>query len=192
MSNFQNWLTTRMMLDDEYDDDVQDEAAEEEEDRIVKRREERRDEKKSFFSRSDKKNSAERETEENDEGEEDNSSWTLVKTTKKTSKGVKIEKMNKESDSEVRIIEPEVYDDAEQISIALNDGVSVVLNLEKLDLDLAMRISDFAIGACSALNAHMQKISTRIFVITPLQVKLSGVDVRKFATADFSALELDM
>ena len=52
--------------------------------------------------------------------------------------------------------------------------MTVVLNLEGLDMDVAQRIIDFTFGAAYAVEGHHQQISRYIFVITPASVDISG------------------
>ena len=65
-------------------------------------------------------------------------------------------------------------DDAQKITDTLLEGKTVVLNLENIDIDVARRILDFAMGSTYALNGVMQKISNSIFIIVPYGVEISG------------------
>lgn len=108
-------------------------------------------------------------------------------------KGVKNNTMEESKQAEVRIIAPTSYDDAKEIVEALHNRICVVLKLEDLDFELAVRILDFTIGACYAMGGSIQKISMRIFVVTPNAVKLSGEDLTAFGEyTDFSSLDLNM
>lgn len=71
-------------------------------------------------------------------------------------------------------IKPESMDDAQKITDTLLEGKTVVLNLENIDIDVARRILDFAMGSTYALNGVMQKISNSIFIIVPYGVEISG------------------
>ena len=48
------------------------------------------------------------------------------------------------------------------------------MNLEGLDIDIARRILDFAMGSVYAINGTIQKISDTIFIIVPSTVDISG------------------
>lgn len=86
------------------------------------------------------------------------------------------------SNMEVCLCKPQVFEDASQIADALLSERSVVLNLEGLDSHLAIRIFDFATGACYALKGRLEAISKFVYVITPESVYISG-DTQKEAGA---------
>lgn len=56
----------------------------------------------------------------------------------------------------------------------LKDKKTVVVNLEGIDKEIAQRITDFFCGACYALDGAIQPVSSRIFIIVPYDVKLTG------------------
>lgn len=75
---------------------------------------------------------------------------------------------------QVRIIKPNSFDQARQITDTLLSGRTVLLNLEGLDVNTAQRIVDFSSGSCYALHGNFMKISHFIIVITPENVDVSG------------------
>ena len=75
---------------------------------------------------------------------------------------------------EVCMIKPVSVEDAREISDTLLSGRAVVINLERLDIELAQRIIDFTSGACYSMGGNLQKISDFIFIVTPKTVELSG------------------
>ena len=75
---------------------------------------------------------------------------------------------------QVRIIKPNSFDQARQITDTLLAHRTVLLNLEGLDINTAQRIVDFASGSCYALHGNFMKISQYIIVITPEDVDIAG------------------
>ena len=75
---------------------------------------------------------------------------------------------------EVRVKKPSSFDEVTDITDTLLSNMTVVLNLEGLDMDVAQRIIDFTFGAAYAVDGHHQQISRYIFVITPASVDISG------------------
>ena len=75
---------------------------------------------------------------------------------------------------EVCVVKPTVLDDAREIINTLLAGRTVILNLEGLDLEVSQRIIDFTSGASYAIDGHLQKISSYIFLVTPTNVEISG------------------
>lgn len=55
-------------------------------------------------------------------------------------------------DSEVFVIKPDEFDDAQMIIDHLNRGQIIVINMEDLDLPTAQRIADFIGGASYAVD----------------------------------------
>lgn len=76
--------------------------------------------------------------------------------------------------SEVCMIMPKSFEDANTIADVLLSHKAVVLNLEGIDMSAAQRIIDFASGACYTVGGNLQKISKKIFMVVPSDVNLSG------------------
>ena len=81
-------------------------------------------------------------------------------------------------DSEVFVIKPDEFDDAQMIIDHLNRGQIIVINMEDLDLPTAQRIADFIGGASYAVDGLFQAISGNIFIATPNGTYVSG-DLRE-------------
>ncbi len=75
---------------------------------------------------------------------------------------------------QVVLVKPERYDDVTSIADHLNDGKTVVLNLENLDTELCRRIVDFLSGATYANHGNMRKVSRGTFLIVPHGVDMMG------------------
>ena len=75
---------------------------------------------------------------------------------------------------EVNMIRPTSMDDARDICDMLLSGRAVVIYLEGVQVDLALRIIDFSSGACYSIDGNLQKISSYIFIITPSNIELTG------------------
>lgn len=78
------------------------------------------------------------------------------------------------SGMEVCVIKPTSMEDAREITETLLKELTIVLNMEGIDMDMAQRIIDFASGSCFAVKGNLQKISNYIFIITPETVDISG------------------
>ena len=81
-------------------------------------------------------------------------------------------------DSEVFVIKPDEFDDAQMIIDHLNRGQIIVINMEDLDLPTAQRIADFIGGASYAVDGLFQAISGNIFLATPNGTYVCG-DLRE-------------
>lgn len=78
------------------------------------------------------------------------------------------------SQMQVVLVKPERYDDVTSIADHLNEGKTVVLNLESADRDLSRRIVDFLSGATYANHGNIRKVSKGTFLIVPNGVDMMG------------------
>ncbi len=74
----------------------------------------------------------------------------------------------------VVIIQPTTYAEAQEIADHLKSKKPVVVNLEKLDRDIAVKIVNFLSGAVYALDGSMQKVSSGILLLAPYNVGIMG------------------
>lgn len=75
---------------------------------------------------------------------------------------------------EVIVIQPESYDEAQDICDHIKSKRPVVINLEKMERSIAQRIMDFVSGSCYTLNGNLQRITNNIFIIAPENVDIAG------------------
>lgn len=75
---------------------------------------------------------------------------------------------------QVVLVKPERYEDVTAIADHLNDGKSVVLNLESAEREISRRIVDFLSGATYANHGNMRKVSKGTFLIVPHGVDMMG------------------
>lgn len=75
---------------------------------------------------------------------------------------------------EVIIKRPSSFDDAQEICDLLKEEHAIIVNLERLDHELAQKMMDFIAGAIYALDAKIHQISGYIFCISPEKVDISG------------------
>lgn len=80
--------------------------------------------------------------------------------------------------SEVYVIKPQDFNEAQTVTDFLKDGKAIIINMEGIELTLAQRIIDFIGGACYALDGSLQAISGNIFVAAPPDIEVSG-DLRE-------------
>ncbi len=64
--------------------------------------------------------------------------------------------------------------EAQEITDHLKNRKVVVVNLQRIQRDQAVRIVDFLSGTVYALGGDIQKIGTDIFLCTPDNVDVSG------------------
>lgn len=74
----------------------------------------------------------------------------------------------------VVLLEPENFEDCQQIADNLKSRRTVIINVENLDLAMARRIIDFVGGVAYALGGTLQKIGAGIIIAVPNNVDISG------------------
>lgn len=79
---------------------------------------------------------------------------------------------------DVFVIKPLDINDAQTIAKYLKTGLTIVINLEGVELTAAQRIIDFVGGSCYALDGSINAISANIFIAAPNTTEVSG-DLRE-------------
>ena len=74
----------------------------------------------------------------------------------------------------VVIMQPEAYDDAQDVCEHLKSKKPIIVNLEDLEKETAQRIIDFLSGSVYALDGNIQKVSNGIFIVAPCNVDIMG------------------
>lgn len=76
--------------------------------------------------------------------------------------------------SKVILIEPRVYAEAQEVADHLVNRKAVIVNLQRIHRDQALRIVDFLSGTVYALGGDIQRVGHDIFLCTPDNVEVSG------------------
>ncbi|MGD9694945.1 MAG: cell division protein SepF [Thermoleophilia bacterium] len=76
--------------------------------------------------------------------------------------------------SEVYLVVPKSFNDAQQIADKFKGTVPVILNLQSAETDLAKRLIDFSSGLTYALDGGMQRVADKVFMLTPRNVEVSA------------------
>jgi len=74
----------------------------------------------------------------------------------------------------VVVVQPESFEDSKEIADHLKTKKPIVVNLEKIDSEVAKKIINFLSGAVYALDGNIQKISAGIFLIVPYNMGIMG------------------
>jgi cell division inhibitor SepF len=81
----------------------------------------------------------------------------------------------------ITTLHPRSYKEARTIGERYRDGQPVIINLTELDAADAKRLVDFAAGLAFALRGSIDKVTNRVFLLTPADVEVSADDARKLA-----------
>lgn len=75
---------------------------------------------------------------------------------------------------QVVLVKPDRFDEVTNIADHLNDGKTVVLNLEESARDVSRRIVDFLSGVAYANGGNMRKVAKNTFIIVARGVDVMG------------------
>ena len=78
--------------------------------------------------------------------------------------------------SRITTIHPKSYDDAQLVGRALRDGTPVVLNLTGVTESVAYRIVDFSAGVVFGVRGSIERVTPRVFLLSPAQVNIKVED----------------
>ena len=72
------------------------------------------------------------------------------------------------------VIEPKSFDECPKLVDSLKGRRPVIINLEKVETEVAKKIFDFLSGATYALDGNVQKVANNIFIFAPASVDISN------------------
>lgn len=87
--------------------------------------------------------------------------------------------------SRITTIHPRSYNEARTIGERYREGIPVIMNLTELDDAAAKRLVDFAAGLAFALRGSIDKVTNRVFLLSPMGVDVSAEERRKLAERGF-------
>lgn len=76
----------------------------------------------------------------------------------------------------IHTVEPRSFTEAQSIADKFKGGQPVIMNLTMTEQDLAKRLIDFASGLTYGLGGGLQKVSDKVFMLTPANVDVSAAD----------------
>jgi len=84
----------------------------------------------------------------------------------------KVVNIHSTSQYKLVVMQPENFEDAQNIGDHLKNKKPIVVNLEGLEKESALRVVDFLSGAVYALDGSIQRVSSNIFIIAPNNVDI--------------------
>ena len=82
--------------------------------------------------------------------------------------------MNGSGPFKMLVIEPRSFDECTKLVDNLKSRKPVIINLEKVETDLARKMFDFMSGATYALNGNVQRVTSNIFIFAPANVDIAA------------------
>lgn len=87
--------------------------------------------------------------------------------------------------SRITTLHPQNFAEARSIGEHYRDGIPVIMNLTALEDADARRLVDFAAGLAFALRGSIDKVTTKVFLISPANVDVTAEDKRRIAEGSF-------
>ncbi len=87
--------------------------------------------------------------------------------------------------NEIVHIRPRSFSEAVTIGESFRNNVPVILNMTSTDEAQALKLIDFCSGMAFVTGGTLEKITTRVFLLTPQTVKLTEADKSQLATQQY-------
>lgn len=89
--------------------------------------------------------------------------------------------------NEILTVHPRAYKDAQVIAESFREGVPVIINLSQMTESEARRLVDFASGLSQGLYGRIERVTSKVFLLSPAHVATSGdaADIEPDVDASF-------
>ena len=86
---------------------------------------------------------------------------------------------------QITTLHPTTYNEARTIGEHFRDNVPVIMNLTEMDEADARRLVDFAAGLAFGLRGTIDRVTNRVFLLSPANVQVTAEDRAKIAEGGF-------
>jgi cell division inhibitor SepF len=76
----------------------------------------------------------------------------------------------------ITTIHPRTYNEAKNIGESFREGTPVIMNLSDMDDADAKRLVDFAAGLVFGLHGSIERVTSKVFLLSPAHVEVSAED----------------
>jgi cell division inhibitor SepF len=76
--------------------------------------------------------------------------------------------------NEILTVHPRAYKDAQVIAESFREGIPVIINLSQMSDGDARRLIDFASGLSQGLYGKIERVTAKVFLLSPSHVVVSG------------------
>ena len=83
--------------------------------------------------------------------------------------------------SRITALHPRTYNEARTIGENFREGVPVIMNLSEMDDSDAKRLVDFAAGLVFAVRGTIERITNKVFLLSPPNVSVAAEDKQRIA-----------
>lgn len=85
----------------------------------------------------------------------------------------------------ITTLHPTTYNEARTIGERYREGTPVIMNLSEMDEADAKRLVDFAAGLVFGLRGSFERVTNRVFLLSPANVQVTAEDKAKIAEGGF-------
>ncbi|HEU5130311.1 MAG TPA: cell division protein SepF [Glycomyces sp.] len=85
----------------------------------------------------------------------------------------------------ITTLHPTTYNEARTIGERYRDGTPVIMNLSEMEEADAKRLVDFAAGLIFGTRGSFERVTNRVFLLSPPQVQVTAEDKAKIAEGGF-------
>jgi len=86
----------------------------------------------------------------------------------------------------ITTIHPRTYNEAKAIGESFREGTPVIMNLTEMDDADAKRLVDFAAGLIFGLRGTIERITSKVFLLSPHNVSVAAEDKERIAGGFFN------
>ncbi len=87
--------------------------------------------------------------------------------------------------SRITTLHPRTYNEARTIGEHYRDGTPVIMNLSEMDDNDAKRLVDFAAGLVFAVHGTIERVTNKVFLLSPPNVSVAAEDKQRIAEGGF-------
>ena len=87
--------------------------------------------------------------------------------------------------SRITTLHPRTYNEARTIGENFREGVPVIMNLSEMDDSDAKRLVDFAAGLVFAVRGTIERVTNKVFLLSPPNVSVAAEDKQRIAEGGF-------
>lgn len=87
--------------------------------------------------------------------------------------------------SRIVTVQPTTYNEARTVGESYRDGTPVIMNLSEMDDSDAKRLVDFAAGLIFATRGSLERVTNKVFLLSPPNVTVAAEDKKRIADGGF-------
>lgn len=87
--------------------------------------------------------------------------------------------------NEIFTVHPTAYRDAQVIAESFRDGIPVIMNLSRMSDEEAKRLIDFSSGLTLGLNGRIERVTSKVFLLTPEHIEVGSDEPAAEADGSF-------